>query len=361
MYYGGLETQTAGLVAEFVRQGYDLHLYTPPGQRPLPGITHHRLPVLPRPAVARVLSFALAARSVVRERFDVVQSHERTLSQDIYRAGEGCHRAYLEIKARGLNRARRAALRASPYHRALLALERRLFTAEARVRIVAISRRGKEEIHRLYRIPEPRLAVIYNGVDQERFTPDNRRRFRHAIRTEFGIPAEAWVTLFVGSGFERKGLGPLVEGFARLQDRGARLLLLGKGSPARYRVTAARLGLEGRVVWVGARPDVERFYAAADLVALPTRYEPFGNVHLEALAAGLPVLASARSGGAEVVRHGETGWILDDPEDPEAIARGLEALRETDPARVTELGRRAAEPFTFAAQAQAFTALYRSL
>lgn len=362
VFYGGLENATAGLIAEFVRQGYDLHLFSPPGQLPVPGATLHRLPVIPYPPPARLISFVLAARmGVMRDRFDVVQSHERSLTQDIYRAGEGCHRAYLRVKARHLGSARRLALRANPSHVLLLSLERRIFTSGSTRRIVAISRQGREEIRRLYGVPESRLSVIYNGVDQERFHPDHRKRFGPAIRAEFGIPRDAWVILMVGSGFERKGLGPLIEGLARFRDRGAWLLVVGKGSPEPYRAVAERLGVAGRLAWAGPRPDVERFYAAADVVALPSLYEPFGNVHLEALAAGLPVLASGRSGGAEVVSHGETGWILENPEDPAAIANGLEALRNAEPARMAERARAAVRPFTFASQVRAFADLYRTL
>ena len=122
-----------------------------------------------------------------------------------------------------------------------------------------------------------------------------------------------------------------------------------------------RLGVAERVIWAGAHAEVERFYGAADLVALPSLYEPFGNVHLEALASGLPVLASSRSGGAEVITPGETGWILNDPEDPGEICRGLQALREGESGRWRDAARAAAEPFTYAAQARAFTELYRKI
>ena len=362
VFYGGLETATAGLVEELVRQGYDLHLFSPPGQLKFPGVTLHRLPVIPSPSAARILSLAVAARAAVRGgRFDVVQSHERSLSQDIYRAGEGCHRAYLAVKARHLDQARRLALRVNPAHLVLLALERRVFTPGVTRWIVAISRRGAEEIQALYGVSPSRIRVIYNGVDQARFSPEHRERLRPALRAALGLPSEAWVILMVGSGFERKGVEPLIRGFARLTDRQVRLLVVGKGNARPYRALAARLGVAGRVAWVGPRPDVERFYAAADVVALPALYEPFGNVHLEALAAGLPVLASSRSGGAEIVRHGETGWILESPEDPDAIARGLLALREMDPAAITGRARASVRPFTFAAQVRAFADLYQTL
>ena len=96
-FHGGIETATAGLVNALVKRGgHDLHLLTTAAQFPAPGITVHRLPVLSQPSVLRHLSFALAARRTARAGgYDLVQSHERALEQDIYRAGEGSHRAYL--------------------------------------------------------------------------------------------------------------------------------------------------------------------------------------------------------------------------------------------------------------------------
>jgi UDP-glucose:(heptosyl)LPS alpha-1,3-glucosyltransferase len=114
------------------------------------------------------------------------------------------------------------------------------------------------------------------------------------------------------------------------------------------------------VVWTGPHKEVERLYAAADVVALPARYEPFGNVHLEALACGLPVLTSAHAGGAEVVRPGDNGWVVAEPT-ADLIAEGLRALRDAPTAGWAPAARAAAEPFTFEAQAQGFTAIYRRL
>lgn len=361
VFHGGLETATAGLIGALVRQGHEVHLFSTRGQHDIPGVRVHRLPVIGEPSLARILLFALAARAAVsRERFDVIQSHERTLVQDVYRAGEGCHRAYLEVRARQLGPLLGAALWANPSHRALLSLERKIFSANGTRRIVAISRLGKAEMHRLYGPPESRVSVIYNGVDQERFHPANRERYRRETRDALGIPKNAWVVLFVGSGFERKGLGPLIEGFALMKDHGSRLVVVGKGNQAPYRARAARLGVADRIAWLGPRPDIERYYAAADAVALPALYEPFGNVHLEALASGLPVLASARAGGSEVVSHGKNGWIVNDPESAQEIREGLEALRAGGESW-RDVARAAAVPFTYEAQARFFTDLYRSL
>src|SRR5438128_10980804 len=160
----------------------------------MPGVTRRVLPLPPLPSAARALALAAVARVVVAGGgWDVVQSHERTLRQDIYRAGEGCHRAFLE----SMGDARRRSL----FHRVVLGLERRVFATTPH--IVAISRRGATEIAGLYGVVGERLSVVYNGVDLERFHPRNRHAERRAARAEIGVAADAWTLLFVGSGFER--------------------------------------------------------------------------------------------------------------------------------------------------------------
>ena len=303
-FHGGIETSTAGLLDELVRQGHAVDLFSTAGQREVPGVRLRRLPALRHPSALRLLSFGLAARRASRSgAYDIVQSHERGLFQDIYRAGEGCHRAYLSAMGRSRTQV-------NPYHRLVLLLEKRIFGLVAARHIVSISNHSKAEIERLYATPTGRVSVVYNGVDLSRFHPGNRGRLRGDARAELGLGAEDRVILFVGSGFERKGLGPLIEALARLRWRDGRIVVAGKGDPRPYRELAGRLGLDAQLRWAGPVERIERLYAAADVVALPALYEPFGNVHLEALASGVPVLTSQSAGGAEVVRAGRTGWIV---------------------------------------------------
>ena len=353
-FHGGVETATAGLMGELSRRDHAIDLLTTREQEELPGVTVRRLPVLTQPSALRLLSFALAARRAVTDAgYDIVQSHERGLRQDIYRAGEGTHRAYLAAMGR-----RWAGV--SPHHRLVCALERRIFSLRSARQIVAISRMGKGEIERLFATPPERVSLVYNGVDLARFHPDNRARLGRAAREALGLAREAWVILFVGSGFERKGLAPLLRALAQLADERCRLVVAGKGDARPYQELARQLALGARVSWVGPRRDIECLYAAADVVALPALYEPFGNVHLEALAAGVPVLTSAGAGGSELITRGQNGWVVPAPS-AEAIAEGLRALRESDAARLAAAARASAEPFTYQAQAEGFETLYQQL
>src|SRR2546428_5462235 len=253
VFHGGVERATAGLVTALAAHGYDVHVLSPPGQRPIAGVAQHVLPLPPLPSAVRVLALAALARVVVAGGgWDVVQSHERTLRQDIYRAGEGCHRAYLE--SIGAARGRR-----SLFHRVVLGLERRVFATTPH--IVAISRRGAAEIAGLYGVAGERLSIVYNGVDLERFHPRNRHAERRAARAEIGVAADAWTLLFVGSGFERKGLATAVDALAVPSDRPSPLTVLRQGSIRSFRDRARRPRRGRPLHWPGPRPDIERWYA----------------------------------------------------------------------------------------------------
>ena len=261
VFHGGVERATAGLVGALVARGHDVHLLGPGATVPVAGVTLHPLRLPPLPATARVLALAiLARRAVVAGRWDVVQSHERTLCQQVYRAGEGCHRGYLASGARTVGR--------GLYHRVVLAIEARLFRRTPA--IVAIARRGKHEIESLYGVSPARVTVIYNGVDLDRFHPENNAAHRDAARAEAGFARTDPVLLFVGSGFERKGLTTAIQALSHLADTG--LVVIGRGDETRYRGLAERLGVGGRVRWLGLRLDLERWYAAADVLVLPARY-----------------------------------------------------------------------------------------
>ena len=344
VFHGGVERATAGLLGALVAHGDDVHLLSPGHDPALPGVTHHRLALPPSPPPLRPLVLAAAvARARRRGTWDVVQSHERTLSQDVYRAGEGCHRAWLEARGR---RGRGA------YNAVVLALERRVLTRTPR--IVAIARAGKAEIERYYGVAPARVHVVYNGVDAARF--EAAARARAAARAEAGLGDHAHALLFVGSGFERKGLATAIDALSRMPD--GHLMVIGKGDVAPYRAQAEEGGIGARVAWLGARPDVERWYAAADVVVLPTSYEPFGNVHLEALAAGVPIVTTTRAGGAEIVT--EASGAVIPPGDPAALAGAVERLRARPAGELRDACRAAVATFTYAAQARGFHEVYRA-
>ena len=295
--------------------------------------------------------------------FDLVQSHERIPCCDVYRAGDGVHREWLRQRRRVLGSWGRLGLVLNPYHRYTLAAERSLFASHRLKAVICNSRMVKEEIREHFGLPEESLHVIYSGVDGTIFHPGLRAQFGEDTRRRLGIPSEATLFLFVGSGFQRKGLAILLQALATLPAE-ARLLVVGKDKhEARYEAMAESPALAGRVHFMGGQKDVRPFYGAADALVLPTLYDPFPNVALEALAAGLPVFTSSKSGAAEFLREGENGFVCD-ALDRDGLGRRMAQFLHASPEHrgaMSALARRAVESCTLDAMGAELLTLYQRL
>lgn len=322
------------------------------------GLHWQRIPALALGSWLGARSFERrVCAAVARGNFDLVQSHERVPCADLYRAGDGLHREWLGQRARVLGPARRLSLRLNPLHRYLLDAERRLFTSPRLRAVITNSEMVRQELLAAFPFPAERVHTIYSGVDLERFHPCLRGE-RAAVRATLGVPQEVPLFLFVGSGFERKGLAASLKAL----PEGAWLLVAGRDRrQTRYQALADRLGKADRVRFLGPQRDVAPLYGAADALVLPTLYDPFPNVCFEAMAAGLPVVTSWKSGAAELVREGESGF-LGDALDLTGLSAALEAL--CDPTRARPMGeaaRATAEGYPMGQGASATLALYETL
>lgn len=308
-------------------------------------------------------SFARAARKAwLREGFDLVQSHERIPGCDVYRAGDGVHRRWLEIRRESGSVWERTKLAFNPYHRYVCQAERALFEHPRLRAVICNSRMVRDEIRRAFRIAPEKLHVIYSGVDLEHFHPRERERRRGAARAELGCSPRDTVFLFVGSGFSRKGLGTAIDALRRAANDGFWLVVVGRDrQEEKFRRQARSIGLERRMHFAGAQHDVRALYAAADCFILPSRYDPFPNTALEALAMGLPAIVSSACGAAEVIEPGVNGWVCR-PNDPAQLST---LMRQADQAArsggVESAARATAERFGLDAMAQKMAELYISL
>jgi UDP-glucose:(heptosyl)LPS alpha-1,3-glucosyltransferase len=183
---------------------------------------------------------------------------------------------------------------------------------------------------------------------------------RQAIRARLGIPDEAFVHLYVGSGFERKGVPQLIQAMRGAREQTHLVIVGADRKSSTYQSQAASAGLADRVHFAGPQNDVENWYAMADSFVLPTLYDPFPNAAMEAMASGLPVITSTQCGAAELVGPAQCGWICDALD----VATLGRYLRDLTPATAADMGARAralAEHFTPEKMAEQLTALYRSL
>jgi UDP-glucose:(heptosyl)LPS alpha-1,3-glucosyltransferase len=293
-------------------------------------------------------SFARAARKRWRrEGFDLVQSHERIPGCEVYRAGDGVHRRWLELRRAAASPLERLGIALNPYHAYVCKAEKRMLEHPRLRAVICNSNMVRDEIRRGFRIAPDKLHVIYNGVDLEHFHPQHRARLRGAARAEIGCSPRDMVFAFVGSGFSRKGLDAAIAAIARTPFW---LVVVGKD---KFKGGAAE-----RIRFLGGREDVRPYYAAADCFLLPSRYDPFPNTVLEAMAMGLPVIVSARCGAAEIVEPGVNGWVCQ-PDDVPGIVRLMHEAHKTD-ARAGEAARATAERFGIDAMARQLADLYGS-
>ena len=276
-----------------------------------------------------LLWFARAAGAVARrEGAELVLSFARIVDADILRSGGGAHSSYVRAAARWQSGSERIAMRISPYHRVQMLVERRGFESPRFRRAIAVSNLVRDDLMQTFALAPAQTVTLYNGVELDRYFPESEASVRDEIRREFGVHDARPAVMFVGNGFARKGLRFLIEAWPAIGD-GARLIVVGadRAAPS-YERLARRLGLEDRVKFLGRRADVERLMRGADAFALPSLFEPFGNVALEAMASGVPALTTRLCGVAEVMPEALRGYIVNDPANRTELAARMNALIE---------------------------------
>lgn len=363
--YGGAERFVERALGALVQEGAEVTLIT----RSWEGAEIHegykQLICNPKASgrVARDRSFARCAQEAMASGgYDITQSHERIPGCMIFRAGDGVHAAWLDHLRRVRGPLGRVGLAINPYHRYILTAEREMFAHPNLRAIICNSRMVRDEIVRYYGVPEEKLHVIYNGVDLEAFHPGLAGEHRQAVRREHGIAEETPLFLFVGNGFERKGVPQLLRAFATMRNKDARLAIVGGDKKmATMQKLAGRLGLGDRVLFAGPQKDVKPWYGAADAFVLPTLYDPFPNAALEAMACGLPVLSSSTCGAAELIETGLDGYVCDALDVATMTAR-LDQLANDQPTAADRTANsKKIDGFSLEKMAGRLAALYHSL
>ena len=338
---GGAEAYLRRLAAGMVENGHAVRLYAstdwPPDEWTFGPIT--RLDA--RSAIAFADEIEKIRRNpstalgmTARGECDVLISFERIWRCDVYRAGDGVHRSWLERREKSGGPFQKLSRIFNRKHSATLALEESLFAKGGAARVIANSRMVKDEITRFYGFPAGKIDVVYNGVPVGTLQRDGETRARR--RETLGLGEKDVAVLFAGSGWERKGLRYAVDAVEK-GGKEIRLLVAGRGEQKKFR--------SERVQFLGVVEDMPALYAAADIFLAPTLYDPFSNACLEALAVGLPVITTRANGFSEIIESGVHGTVVNDPREIAQIRDALvfwseSACREEARTRIRELAAR---------------------
>jgi len=342
--FGGLEKYTLFLCRELVRAGHEIHVFANLWEENA-DVAIHPVTLIPFSSPLKNLSFAYAAsRALLGMEFDVVHSMERILHQDIFRVSDGINP--VQLLQRYSNPKVRWFKSKGPRRLVLDYLERRIFLGGGCKVVMANSALVKRQIIEHYGVPPERVVVIPNGVDVSRFHPGVKEKHRGTVRKAHGLSEEDLVVLFVSNDFKLKGLRLVLEAMTLMATKNVKLIVMGRDNSDPYERFSRENGLGGRVLFLGPSTELEMYYGASDAFVLPTLYDAFANVCLEAMAAGLPVITSADNGAAELIQDGVTGYVLQ-TRAPQELANRINDLQSPEARlRMGREGARIAKTYT---------------
>ena len=279
----------------------------------------------------RTQAFAKNCGTLIRKHsFDIVHGLSRVEGLDTFRLTDPMQTHWVKVWYR--HPVSQWLQQHNPRHRAIFELEKQLYGPSGVRRVIVQSKLDARLLTEYFGVDESRIRRIVNGVDTRVFHPgvrEQRLAVRHEVLSRFGSRAsgnlsfktaaatseqfqgdDSPLLVFASMDFRRKGLDSLLASLSLLKNRDVKLLVLGAGDIVGYQRIARSLGVAQRVFFAGRQSSIERYYAAGDLFVLPTVYEPFPNVNLEAMACGTPVITTASAGGADIIESGRNGYVI---------------------------------------------------
>ncbi|MBX3237437.1 MAG: glycosyltransferase family 4 protein [Nitrospiraceae bacterium] len=329
---GGMERSAADYLTEIAALGVEAHVITQTSADVPAGVHVHALGMEGWTDELQYRNFVSRAdHFVAGGRWDIVHAIRPCLRCDVYQPRGGLVRVGQErtVAARRGLVARLLKQAGQLFHgkdRLLIGLERRLLSGANPPLVVVPSDYVGRQVERTYGLSGRSLRRVFNGVRVREPLAGNRRQIRLDYRRRLGIAAQERVAIFVGHNFRRKGLARVMDAMALSEGQGWRLLVVGRGAIGYYQRYAQQQGLADRVQFLGGRDDVAELYWASDACLLPTYNDPCSRTVLEALSLGVPCVTTSFDGSSECIRDGETGFVVESPDQVPMIARALQQL-----------------------------------
>ncbi len=309
--YGGQQRDFMRIALACQAAGYRIVVYTLAWEGSVP--EGFDVIIVPVGAVAnhkRYAEFAEAVAELAKWRHPAaIIGFNKMPGLDIYYAADSCY----EHKVQEM---RSPVYRRLERYRLLSRFERAVFEADAGTRIMLIAQSQAEQFQRYYNTPAERYTMLPPGVSQDRARGPNWQEERAAVRAELGLGDDEFLLLLVGSGFITKGLDRALTALASLPPELAertRFLVIGQDTPTQFLRLAKSLGVEEQLILQRGRDDIPAVLQGADLMVHPAYMESGGMVLIEAIIAGLPVIATAVCGFAHYIEDARAGVVVPEP------------------------------------------------
>jgi len=320
---GGAEQTTSKLTERLANQTeFDFHVLANRWQTSSTSINFHGIPIFSFPKFLTTLSFAyFVQRQINHNNFSLVHSHERIFAADIFTMHGIPHRYWVHNIRRK---------KMSLYDLVTAWMEKELVYKGNCKKFIAVSSLTKDIFLQEYNINPDKVTVINPGVDLNDYAQHNKDSVRNTIRRELGINIADPVILFVSMNYEIKGLDEILFSLAKLkaQNHKFKLIVAGKGNIKKYTKMAKDAQIISDVIFTGPvnKEKIIKLYLASDLYIMLSKFDTFGNVVLEAMAAGLPVIISNNVGAKDLVQEGGNGFIISNTSDSDYIAAKIALL-----------------------------------
>lgn len=341
--HGGAERYAVNLARGLAALGHDVHVFCgKSSMKEKSNITVHEVLYLKTPSPVKNLSFSKnSAKLIAEENFDIVNGLAQIFPQDIYRVGDPLHVNCL--KTFYPNPLKKVINYLNPRHLALLYIEKNIFKQGNYKRIITNSHMSKAQVSHYYNVPEEKIKVVHNGVDLNKFNSDEKLGLRKSIRKNLGIKKDETVLFFAGNDFKRKGLQFAMQCAANLIKKGlkVKLLIAGRQKSGPYLRLVRKNGYVNNILFLGHVEKIESVFCASDMFILPTFYDPFSNVCLEAMACGLPVITTRLNGAAEIIEDKVSGIVVDSPWQLEEMIAGVSSVIENNSCGLKEMSEKA--------------------
>ncbi|MHC5109637.1 MAG: glycosyltransferase family 4 protein [Planctomycetota bacterium] len=368
---GGAETSTLQFVHRLIDEGVEVHLYTRSRPSPTPEFRVHAISGAAMGRTRKTVTFTHRVDRILRSQsFDVIHAISPCRTAHLYqpRSGTVAETIQRNVALRGNAATRsfkRYAARFNFKQRFMLRLERDLIRNPSGPIIVALSDYVVRQLREHYGLEDRRIRKVFNGIDPNPSTAEERMRDRAEVRQEFQIGEGDLLGLVIAHNFRLKGVEAWMHAVAQMSAEGidnVKTIVVGKGDSEKWRQKARRLNVEQRVIFAGPSDRVPRFRHAADFGVHLSYYDPCSRVVLEALADGLPCIASAWDGASELIRDGQSGFVISNPDDLAAIQQSVSKLGDPElRKRMGEAAREASSPYTMAHHAQQMLDLYEEV